>query len=200
VQVDFAENLSGPWNAGTPRALYTRITVAVNGPRRLSSRVIATQRLALEWEEGLLPFSVEAAVAPAPGAVCRIDYFGSPSPREARPEVLRGLQWAFRIGDLILVSAPPGEAMMALDERVRADTDLESPVYAEYARRATGNGRRLIPVVLRNTSGKSTGAAAFFLSSPVRTPIRGEFVGGYLQGARFRAVSPTGYFFAEAIR
>lgn len=201
VAVEFAVDRKGPWNAEPSDAAaiqYVRVDASLGASRHLM--IMAAQRPSTEWESGLLPFSVEAGADLEAGAMREIGYFGDPLPRAARSAVERGMPERFRIGDRVEAGALPGEAKLALQNRLLSDSDTESATYGEYATKGTGNGRRLVPAVLRDANGKSTGVAAFFLPARIDGPLAGELAGGYLQGGRFRAVADAGFAVAEVIR
>ncbi len=200
VVVEFAANRRGPWITWPEDAAgvqYVRVRASLGGSRHLT--ILAAQRASNEWESGLLPLSVEAGADLASGAVREIGYFGDPLPRAARSAVVRGLLRPFRIGDRVETCPLPGEAKLALQDRLLSDSDTESATYDEYARKGIGNGRRLIPVVLRDSGDKASGVAAFFLPARLSGPLTGEYAGGYLQGGRFRAVADSGFAVAEVI-
>lgn len=201
ASVEFAPDRQGPWST-EPKDValirFVRVKTTLDGSRPLM--IVAAQRTSNGIESGLLPLSAAAGGDLAPGASRELDYFGDPLPRAARLAVERGLTGLLRTGDRIETNELPGEARLALQDRLLSDSDTESATYSEYARKGTGNGRRLVPVVLRDSGGKAAGIAAFFLPARLQGPLLGEYAGGYLQGGRFRAVADSGYSVAEVIR
>lgn len=200
IAVEFAPAAEGPWNVevARPEAIrLVRVTARQSGDRPLSRRAVAAQRVLTVWDSGISPFAAPAAATP--GAIQDLAYIGGILPRDARLAVERGIA-PLRPGDDLRAVDIPGEARLALDRRLRSDSDTASSTYAEYLAEGKGNGHRILPVVLRGVDGKASEVAAFFLPAQWTQPLRGEFAGGYLQGGRFRAVAETGYSIAEVVR
>lgn len=203
VTVEFSESVAGPWVADPSdpsRIQCARVTAVRKGPRPLTRRATAAQRRITEWTSGLAPFAIEGSAALTLGSLHGIGYAGDPLPREGRLAVEQGLARPFRIGDPVRLATMPGEARLALEQRIQSDTDHDSRTYEEYARVGKGNGRRMIPAIVRDAEGKSLDVAALFLPPRLEGALMGEFAGGYLQGGRFRAVAESGYVAAEAVR
>ena len=122
-------------------------------------------------------------------------YWGSTSAAAIRGEIVDDNQvQPLTIGDPVpMVGGNKTTEGDALDERVREDTDPDSPNFTAYSAKATGNGRRIVGLPINsgpNSNFIAIGVRAFFLQKQGvynlitgNDPICGEYIGSYVQAA-----------------
>ena len=214
--LEFSSSASGPWlsdpQTADPHLTFARFSAYAKMPLTLLSGVTGEKTLpvdvaaragqvALERvETGLLPLAVRPDGRLLDGLTVAVE------PGEARLAILNGLAFPVKTGDRLAVRTGAGKVEReTLREIVWSDTDPGSATYADYARRGTGNGRRLILLPVTGEESRVTGFAGFFLLpadayAEDQAELRLEPAGGYLAGSRRRAAAEQGAWRAEVIQ
>ncbi len=116
------------------------------------------------------------------------------------------------IGDPVTFTGGAKQSQLtSLHDRIAQDTDTVSQTYADYLRRNTGNGRRIVAVPI-NDGGTPIGVnqtvvgfGAFFLRRTGEYGNGGnqswcaEYIGAWLQGGRRKAVMPGGTYVVRLV-